>query len=244
VRIQPSHIEDRRIEDIWGERTPMGPGEPWPSRVDTYLQPGVGAADVDRWVHSACVLCSNGCGLEIAVKDDRMVGVRGQGHDRVNAGRLGPKGLFGWQGQQRDRLLRPMIRRGGELREADWDEAMDAIVRRSRELLDDKGPLTHAFYTSGQLMLEEYYTLAVIGKAGIGTPHMDGNTRLCTATAAQSLKESFGTDGQTGSYTWTTVTRSSTSATTSPRPRRCCGPGCSTASQGRIRPSTSRSTPA
>jgi anaerobic selenocysteine-containing dehydrogenase len=40
----------------------------------------------------------------------------------------------------------------------------------------------------------------VIGKAGIGTPHMDGNTRLCTATAAMALKVSFGTDGQPGSY--------------------------------------------
>ena len=41
----------------------------------------------------------------------------------------------------------------------------------------------------------------MIGKAGLGTPHMDGNTRLCTATAAAALKESFGTDGQPGSYT-------------------------------------------
>ena len=56
------------------------------------------------------------------------------------------------------------------------------------------------FYTSGQLFLEEYYTLGVIGKAGIGTPHMDGNTRLCTATAAAALKESFGSDGQPGTY--------------------------------------------
>src|SRR4029453_4328245 len=54
--------------------------------------------------------------------------------------------------------------------------------------------------SSGQLALEDYYTLAVIGKAGIGTPHMDGNTRLCTATAASALKASFGTDGQPGSY--------------------------------------------
>ncbi|HJQ86533.1 MAG TPA: hypothetical protein VJ820_03605 [Propionibacteriaceae bacterium] len=77
---------------------------------------------------------------------------------------------------------------------------MDLITTRSRELLDNKGPLSHGFYTSGQLMLEEYYTLAVIGKAGIGTPHMDGNTRLCTATAAASLKEAFGADGQPGSY--------------------------------------------
>jgi anaerobic selenocysteine-containing dehydrogenase len=36
--------------------------------------------------------------------------------------------------------------------------------------------------------------------AGIGTPYMDGNTRLCTATADQALKESFGSDGDPGSY--------------------------------------------
>jgi ferredoxin-nitrate reductase len=118
----------------------------------------------------------------------------------VNHGRLGPKGLYGWQGQLHDRLTRPMIRNGTTLVEASWDEAMDLITTRSRELLDSKGPLSHGFYTSGQLMLEEYYTLAVIGKAGIGTPHMDGNTRLCTATAAASLKESFGADGQPSSY--------------------------------------------
>jgi ferredoxin-nitrate reductase len=198
--IHPARSEHDRIDDIWGERTPMGLAGPWEARVDSYLLPEVGAGEVDRWVHSACVLCSNGCGLDIAVKDDRMVGVRGRGTDRVNAGRLGPKGLLGWQGQQRDRLLSPLVRRGGRLQEASWDEAMDMVASRSRELLEAKGPLTHAFYTSGQLMLEEYYTLAVIGKAGIGTPHMDGNTRLCTATAAASLKESFGTDGQPGSY--------------------------------------------
>lgn len=43
--------------------------------------------------------------------------------------------------------------------------------------------------------------MGVIGKGGIGTPHMDGNTRLCTATAAAALKVSFGSDGQPGSYT-------------------------------------------
>jgi ferredoxin-nitrate reductase len=36
--------------------------------------------------------------------------------------------------------------------------------------------------------------------AGIGTPHMDGNTRLCTATADQALKESSGSDGDPGCY--------------------------------------------
>jgi len=191
-----------RTSDIWGERTPHARGTAWPSRVDTHLA-GCDEHEVDRWVQSACLLCSNGCGLDIAVKDDRMVGVRGRETDRVNHGRLGPKGLYAstpWATSD-DRLTRPLIRQGGELVETEWETAMGRIVARSKRLLDEVGPLSHGFYTSGQLFLEEYYLQAIIGKAGIGTAHMDGNTRLCTATAAASFKESFGADGQPGSYT-------------------------------------------
>jgi len=189
-----------RIADPWGDRTPYAPGEPWPVRVDEHLgDPG----PVDGWHRSASVLHSNGDAMDIAVRGGRIVGVRGRADDRVNHGRLGPKDLYGWQANNSDdRLRRPLVRDGDRLVETDWDTAMDRIVARSRELLDGPGGWGRfGFYTSGQLFLEEYYTLAVIGKAGIGTPHMDGNTRLCTATAGQALKASFGTDGQPGSYT-------------------------------------------
>jgi ferredoxin-nitrate reductase len=146
-----------RIADIWGERTPHSPGDEWPERVDTFLRAGMSEADVQRWVPSACVLCSNGCGLDIAVVDGEMVGVRGRASDRVNRGRLGPKGLFGWQGQQHDRLREPMVRTSsGHLVSVDWDTAMDTVVQRSRRLLEERGPLSHAFYTSFKFMLEEY----------------------------------------------------------------------------------------
>ena len=192
-----------RIADLWGPRTPHAKGTVWPARQDLHLSDGLTAEQVDRWVGSACVLCSNGCGVDIAVKDGRMVGVRGRVEDTVNHGRLGPKGLYGstpWA-TSLDRLLRPMVREGSELVETSWESAMGRVVEVSQRLLQDKGPLSHGFYTSGQLFLEEYYALAVLGKAGIGTPHMDGNTRLCTATAASAMKESFGADGQPGSYT-------------------------------------------
>ena len=97
-------------------------------------------------------------------------------------------------------MATPLIRESGGLREASWDEAMDLIASKSKKLIEQYTGSSIGFYTSGQLMLEEYYTLGVIGKAGIGTPHMDGNTRLCTATAAAALKETFGSDGQPGSY--------------------------------------------
>jgi ferredoxin-nitrate reductase len=192
-----------RITAPWGERTPYGPPEPWPERVDCLLADGISEHEVDRWVQTASVLHSNGDGLDMAVKDGRLVGVRGRAVDRVNRGRVDPKDLYGWQANNAaDRLRRPLVREHGRLVETDWDTAMGRIVERSRELVEGPGGWGHfGFYTTGQLFLEEYYTLGVIGKGGIGTPHMDGNTRLCTATAAASLKASFGTDGQPGSYT-------------------------------------------
>src|SRR3954451_7693249 len=139
--------------------------------------------------------------MDIGVKDGKIVGVRGRSVDSVNHGRLGPKGLHGWvANNSKDRLTKPLIRKNGKLEEASWDEAMDIIVKKSKEIIEKDTSLGIGFYTSGQLFLEEYYTLAVLGKAGLGTPHMDGNTRLFTATAAAALKVSFGSDGQPGSY--------------------------------------------
>lgn len=191
-----------RIAQPWGTRTPYGPGEKWPTRVDSHLAEGLTDSNVDRWVQSATILHSNGDGLDIAVKDGRIVGVRGRAEDRVNHGRLGPKDLFGWQANNSpDRLTKPLIRRDGKLVETDWDTAMNAVAGRTKELMEERGPSSIGFYTTGQLFLEEYYTLALIGHGGIGTNHMDGNTRLCTATAAAALKETFASDGQPGSYT-------------------------------------------
>ena len=183
------------IDDIWGPRTPHAAGA-WPVRVDERT-----VGNVERWVPSVCVLCSTGCGLDVGVAGGTIVGVRGRATDRVNHGRLGPKGLHSWEANASvDRLTTPLIRRGGRLEPATWDEAMALIVERSKADIEHYGAGSHGFYNSGQLFLEEYYTLALVAEAGIGTAHVDGNTRLCTATAAIALIESFGTDGAPGSY--------------------------------------------
>jgi anaerobic selenocysteine-containing dehydrogenase len=182
------------IADIWGERTPHQ-GE-WPVRVDERL-----IEEPDRWVQSTCVFCSTGCAVDLGVKENRLVGIRGRAVDRVNKGRLGPKGLHGWiANESRDRLTSPMLRRGNRLEAVSWEDAFQVLVGRSRDLIDRYGGGTIGFYNSGQMFLEEYYTLAILGYGGIKTPHMDGNTRLCTATSAMALMESFGTDGDPGSY--------------------------------------------
>ena len=82
----------------------------WPERVDERT-----SQEPENSVQSASVLCSNGCGLDIGVKNGRIVGVRGRALDAVNRGRLGPKGLHGWEANNStDRLTRPLI--GGWVR--------------------------------------------------------------------------------------------------------------------------------
>ncbi|MGW4947402.1 hypothetical protein ACWEOZ_38115 [Actinoplanes sp. NPDC004185] len=80
-----------RIAEPWGPRTPYGPGEAWPVRVDTFLDGDLTEADVDAWRQSASVLHANGDAMDIAVKDGRIAGVRGRAVDRINHGRLDPR---------------------------------------------------------------------------------------------------------------------------------------------------------
>jgi anaerobic selenocysteine-containing dehydrogenase len=198
------HMRQTRnpIQDIWGERTPYEGEDQWPVRLDEYLM-----EEPERWVQSACILCSHGCGLDVGVKDGKIVGVRGREVDRVNRGRLGPKGMCSWQANSsKDRLTRPLIKENGVFRGASWDEAMNRIVAQCRETMEKYSPNAIGFYNTGQLFLEEYYTLSMLAYGGIGTNHVDGNTRLCTATASQALRETFGSDGQPCSYTDLDVT--------------------------------------
>ena len=120
----------------------------------------------------------------------------------MNDGRLGPKGLNQYFANRHpSRATSPLIRnRQGKHLRASWDEAMGLVVDRFNDVLAAEGPDGVAIYNSGQLLLEEYYTLGKIARAGLGMANIDANTRLCTATTASSLMESFGADGPPGAY--------------------------------------------
>lgn len=157
----------------------------------------------DRWVHSACLLCSNGCGLDIAVKDERIVGVRGDIQHPVNFGHLGPKGENGWVANNSPRRgTTPMIRRKkhGPLEPVSWQEAMDFFIEKFRQAWN-QGHENLACYNSGQLTIEEFYTIGKLWRGGLQSSNIDGNTRLCTATSATGLMANFGADGPVASYT-------------------------------------------
>lgn len=62
------------------------------------------------------------------------------------------------------------------------------IVSWTKDLRDRYTAGPTSFYTSGQVLLEGSCTLGIIGRAGLGTPHMGSQTRLRTATSAAALR--------------------------------------------------------
>lgn len=158
--------------------------------------------EVDKWVYTTCNICSLGCGGYIAVKDGQVVGIKGNKNHPVNRGRLGPKGENQWYANRSpDRLRTPLVRNEeGELVPTDWESAMNLLVSKTKENISKYGPDSFAFYSTGQLYTEDYYTLSKIGRAGIKTHNMDANTRLCTATTQFGLMLSFGADGAPASF--------------------------------------------
>ncbi|MDA2913378.1 nitrate reductase [Acidobacteriia bacterium AH_259_A11_L15] len=155
---------------------------------------------VEAWHKGVCRFCGTGCGIQIGVRGGRVVDVKGDEYAH-NKGRLCIKGVLNRDIlYTQDRALHPLIRRDGELQQATWDEAMTLIARRFREAIDRFGPHSVAFYGSGQLFTQESYTANKLFKAGIGTNNVEGNPRLCMASAAAGYVSVFGMDEPLGCY--------------------------------------------
>ncbi|MDT0611368.1 molybdopterin oxidoreductase family protein [Streptomyces lancefieldiae] len=88
-----------------------------------------------------CPLCEATCGLTLTVEGTTVTAARGDGDDVFSRGFVCPKGAsFGAVDADPDRLRTPLVRRGGELREATWQEAFDAVAAGVRPVVEQHGP--------------------------------------------------------------------------------------------------------
>ncbi|GGJ02274.1 molybdopterin oxidoreductase family protein [Streptomyces brasiliensis] len=88
-----------------------------------------------------CPLCEATCGLTLTIEGARVTGARGDRDDVFSRGFICPKGAsFGAVDGDPDRLRTPLVRRDGELREATWEEAFDAVVAGIRPVVERYGP--------------------------------------------------------------------------------------------------------
>ncbi|AXE84789.1 molybdopterin oxidoreductase family protein [Streptomyces sp. Go-475] len=88
-----------------------------------------------------CPLCEATCGLSLTIEGTRVTHARGDHDDVFSRGFICPKGAsFGALDSDPDRLRTPLVRRDGELREATWEEAFDAVAAGVRPVVERYGP--------------------------------------------------------------------------------------------------------
>ncbi len=86
---------------------------------------------VATWFTTVCDGCSAQCGVWARTREGRAVKLEGNPHHPVSKGALCPKGHSSLQHlYNADRYSGPMIREGGNLRAASWDEAEKLLAQR------------------------------------------------------------------------------------------------------------------
>jgi len=152
-----------------------------------------------RRTKTVCTYCGVGCSFDVWTKDRHILKVEPL-DGPTNGISTCIKGKFGWDFvNSPDRLTKPLIREGGKFREASWDEALDLVARKFREIKAKNGPDSLAFVSSSKCTNEESYLMQKLARAVIGTNNMDNCSRYCQAPATQGLFRTVGYGGDSGS---------------------------------------------
>jgi assimilatory nitrate reductase catalytic subunit len=149
----------------------------------------------EKLVKTHCCFCGQQCGIQLKVRDNRVIGFEPWEEFPFNHGMLCPKGVKRYlQGNHPDRLLDPLMRTADGFRPAAWDEALDFTARRLRELQEKYGPDSVAVYGGASLTTEKSYLVGKFARVGLGTRHIDYNGRLCMVSAGTAYKGALGVD--------------------------------------------------
>jgi NADH-quinone oxidoreductase subunit G len=118
---------------------------------------------------SVCTLCPSQCNVILTVRDERVERVLARDHPEVDDGWLCDKGRFGYQmAESQQRITQPLIRQGGELRPASWDEALDAAASGLRNAGERAAAIV-----GGSSSNEEGYLAQRIVRGALGSPHVE-----------------------------------------------------------------------
>lgn len=92
------------------------------------------------------------------------------------------------------RLSTPLVRRGGELCPAGWDEALDLIAGRLAATAAAHGRDAVGVFGGGGLTNEKAYLLGKFARVVLRTSTIDYNGRFCMSSAAAAGLRAFGLD--------------------------------------------------
>ncbi len=142
-----------------------------------------------------CPYCAMQCGMAL-VKDGERWTVAARDFP-TNRGGLCRKG---WTAaallDAPDRLTTPLIRdqKGGKLRPASWDAALDYVGGKLRTIAARSRPDAVGVFGGGGLTNEKAYMLGKFARVALRTANVDYNGRFCMGSAAAAGQRAFGLD--------------------------------------------------
>jgi anaerobic selenocysteine-containing dehydrogenase len=102
------------------------------------------------WKKTACVLCGNGCGLEVQVENNRIIKVRPDKDSPISEGYVCRKGTsIAFHQHNADRVLYPLKKLGDKFERISWDQAISEIAQKLQDILQRHGPRSLASLVGG-----------------------------------------------------------------------------------------------
>jgi len=150
----------------------------------------------EKCTTTVCPYCGVGCRMDIGVQDEHIVRIRGKRGNSTNNGQLCVKGRFGLDYvESPKRLKTPLIRKGGKLAAATWNEALSLVAEKLSAIKGDK----FAFLSSAKCTNEENYLAQKFTRLVMETNNIDHCARLCHASTVTGLAQAFGSGAMTNS---------------------------------------------
>ncbi len=146
-------------------------------------------------IKTDCIMCINSCGINAYVEDGKLVKVEGMAEHAVSEGYICPRGeALPEYVYSPDRLLHPMKRVDGNWKRISWDEALDTIADKLKQIKERYGAKTLAVY-SGSIGTEniELAGFAQRFRGVYGTPNLLSVEGNCFRSRIMARQMTFGT---------------------------------------------------
>jgi NADH-quinone oxidoreductase subunit G len=141
---------------------------------------------------SLCNHCGVGCNIVLDTRRGHIARVMPRQNEAVNEVWICDKGRFGHHFHAGpDRLTTPLVRRGGQLVAADWDEAIQVVAARIEAIKARDGAGAIGGIAGAHLPNEDLYLFQKLLRQVIGSPNVDYRVGL-SATSEDDLANEVG----------------------------------------------------
>ncbi len=130
-------------------------------------------------VRTTCSYCGVGCQLDVAVQDNKIIGINGAKDCPPNNGSLCVKGRYGYHFvESPNRLTTPLIKKNGSFEKVGWDEALSYVADNLTRIKNEHGADTMGVLTSARVTNEDNYIAQKFTRAVLKTNNIDHCARL------------------------------------------------------------------